>query len=284
MRGTPTQEEILEAAGHLCALQLLAGYSGVCSESTAGCPLTTFESEEGTYNEIELLQSALSTKLFTGRGGLRSPVHRHTAEYIGARYLASVIDQGLPAARILSLMVGEDGIVVSELRGLSAWLATLSKPARDILIDIDPVGVGQYGDISSFAGRERISLLKTLKTQIRRVGNFWQAAPAFEKLASKDMIPAIGEVLADSDRADVHQDFMSCFLLVIASRSGELNVLSGRFMNVVRDEDWRIANRRAALAAYIRNVEDGAEKNSQLRDLLEELRNWRNWPTPTAIW
>ena len=113
--------------------------------------------EEGRYNDLELLQSALSTKLFTGKGGLRSPVHRHTAEYIGARYLASVIDQGLPAARILSLMVGEDGIVVSELRGLSAWLATLSKPARDILIDIDPVGIGQYGDISSLA-RKRENL------------------------------------------------------------------------------------------------------------------------------
>ena len=268
--GHTSTEEILEATGHLCALQLLAGYSGFALNQQQ-VPPDYLRIGEGTYNEIELLQSALSTKLFTGRGGLRSPVHRHTAEYIGARYLASVIDQGLPAARILSLMVGEDGIVVSELRGLSAWLATLSKPARDILIDVDPVGVGQYGDISSFAERERVSLLKALKTQIRRVGNFWQAAPAFEKLASKDMIHAIDEVLADSNRTDVHQDFV-CFLLVIASRSGGLNVLSGRFMNVVLDESWRVANRRAALAAYIRNAEDGMEKISQLRDLLEELR------------
>ena len=268
--GPAAIEQTLEAAGHLCALQVLAGYTGFAVNEQQVTP-EYLRIEEGRHNDLELLQSALSTKLFTGRGGLRRPVHRHTAEYISARYLASVIDRGLPAARILSLMVGEDGIVVSQLRGLSAWLATLSKPARDILIEIDPVGVGQYGDISSFAGSERISLLKSLKTQIRRVGNFWQAAPAFEKLASEDMVRAIDEVLADSDRTDIHQEFV-CFLLVIASRSGELNVLSRRFMDVVRDEDWRIANRSTALAAYIRNVKDGTEKNSQLRNLFEELR------------
>ena len=263
-------EDILEAAGHLCALQLLAGYSGFALNRLMGDP-DYLQIEESTYSNLELLQSALSTKLFSGKGDLRSPVHRHTAEYIGARYLASVIGSGLPAARVLSLMVGEDDVVVSELRGLSAWLATLSKPARNILIDIDPVGVGQYGDISSFAGDERISLLKSLKAQIRRVSNFWQAAPAFEKLASEDMIPVIDEVLADSDRTDIHQDFVY-FLLLVASRSGGLNVLNERFMNVVRDEVWRIANRKAALEAYIRNAENKTEKIGQLKSLLGELR------------
>ena len=263
-------EDILEAAGHLCALQLLAGCSGFALNRLMGDP-DYLPIEECTYSNLELLQSALSTKLFSGKGDLRSPVHRHTAEDIGARYLASVIGSGLPAARVLSLMVGEDGVVVSELRGLSAWLATLSKPARNILIDIDPGGVGQYGDISSLARTERISLLKSLRAQIRRVGNFWQAAPAFEKLASEDMVPAIDEVLADSDRSDIHQDFIY-FLLVVASRSGGLGVLTERLLNIVRDENWRIANRRAALGAYIRNVKDETEKISQLRYLLEELR------------
>ena len=268
--GSMSVEDILDAAGHLCALQLLAGYSGYTLNQQQGS-LDYLLIEECTDPDRELLRSALFTKLFTEKHGLRSPVHRHTAEYIGARFLASVIGGGLPAARVLSLMVGEDGVVVSELRGLSAWLATLSKPARNILIDIDPVGVGLYGDISNFALTERLSLLKSLKAQIGRVRNFWQATPAFENLASEDMIPAIEEVLADSDRTDIHQDFVY-FLLLVASRSGGLNVLTERLMNVVRDEVWRIANRRAALEAYVHNIEDETEKFSQLRNLLEELR------------
>ena len=271
LRTEPTDiEDILDAAGHLCALQLLAGSSGFALYQQQVTP-DYLPIDECSYSELELLQTALSTKLFSVKGDLRSPVHRHTAEYIGARYLASVIGKGLPAARVISLMVGEDGVVVSELRGLSAWLATLSKPARDILIDIDPVGVGQYGDISSLARTERVSLLESLRAQIRRVGNSWQAVPAFERLASEDMVTDIDEVLADSDRTDIHQDFV-CFLLLIASRGEGLRMLAGRFMNVVRDESWRIANRRAALKAYIRNVADETEKISQLRNLLEELR------------
>ena len=264
-------QDILDAAGHLCALQLLAGYSGFALNQQQMAP-DYLLIEECTYSDRELLRSALSTKLFSGKGGLRSPIHRHTAEYIGARYLASGIDGGLPAARVLSLMVGEDGIVVSELRGLSAWLATLSKPARDILIDIDPVGVGLYGDISSFSKTESNSLLKALKVQISRIGNFWQAAPAFEKLTSEDMIPAVDEVLADPDRTDIHQEFIH-FLLFVTSRSGGMGVLTERFLNIVRDEDWRIANRSAALEAYIRNTKDETEKIRQLRSLLGELRS-----------
>ena len=43
-----------------------------------------------------------------------------------------------------------DGRVVTELRGLSAWLAAYPGEARRLLIDADPVGVGLYGDIGEF--------------------------------------------------------------------------------------------------------------------------------------
>ena len=267
--GVTSVEDILDAAGHLCTLQLLAGYSGFALNQQHMTPEHLLV-EESTHSDRELLLSALSTKLFTGKGGLRTPVHRHTAEYIGARYLASVIDRGLPAARVLSLMAGEDGIVVSELRGLSAWLATLSRSARDVLIGIDPVGVGLYGDISSLALAERISLLKSLKTQIGRVRNFWQTAPAFEKIASEDMVPAIDEILADPDRTDRHQDFAQ-FLLLLTARHDNLKNLSKRFMNVVYDENWRITTRGAALEAYVRNTRNEAERTRALRSLFDGI-------------
>ena len=59
----------------------------------------------------EALRSALFTKLFKGAASSNrfTPVHRHVAEFLGGRYLAGVIQDGLPARRVISLMAGEDG-------------------------------------------------------------------------------------------------------------------------------------------------------------------------------
>lgn len=68
-----------------------------------------------------LLRFTRSTKLFKGESDNRfAPVHRHIAEFLGAGHLARPIEDGLPAQRVISLMTGEDGIVVTEMRGLSA--------------------------------------------------------------------------------------------------------------------------------------------------------------------
>ena len=54
-----------------------------------------------------------------------------------------------PCGALLALMTGHDGSVVTEFRGLSAWLAVHSEQARTDLTDRDPIGVGLYGDVQS---------------------------------------------------------------------------------------------------------------------------------------
>jgi predicted NACHT family NTPase len=49
-------------------------------------------------------------------------VHRTTAEYLGAAWLAQAVREGLPIGRLVALM-GVDGHPAPELRGLHAWLA-----------------------------------------------------------------------------------------------------------------------------------------------------------------
>ena len=107
------------------------------------------------YDRREMLRPALDTKLFKGVSDDNrfSPVHRHIAEFLGARHLAGVIKSGLPARRVIALIAGEDGTVVTEMRGLSAWLAAHCKDARADLIERDPIGVGLYGDIREFFHR-----------------------------------------------------------------------------------------------------------------------------------
>ena len=104
-----------------------------------------------------------------------------------------------------------DGRVVSELRGLSAWLATCSQEARRLLIGADPVGVGLYGDIGGFTKADKMSLLGSLDAFAAQgplrdhpeVGDH-DAAWAFRSLASADMASAIHTVLEGQGR---------CFLL-----------------------------------------------------------------------
>ena len=151
-----TASEMSNVAGQLCSLMLIAGKVGFC--------LNQHSQEEQDYvpiyevadNLSPKYKQALATKLFQSeRESLFYPIHRHVAEFLAGRHLARIIEEGLPVRRVLSLITGTDGIVVSELRGLSAWLAALSPAARSTVIERDPYGVGIYGDISGFSTHEK---------------------------------------------------------------------------------------------------------------------------------
>ena len=166
----PAPAKVLKAAGRLNAALLLSGGGGYTLEKNEpedGYPgLESFEDESR-----ELLRFALSTKLFKSVDvGRFEPVHRHIAEFLGGRYLAKVIDDGLPARRATALMAGYDGSVVTELRGLSAWIAAHCRNARKDLIARDPTGVGLYGDIRSFGLQEKRELLLALGREGSRLG------------------------------------------------------------------------------------------------------------------
>ena len=156
--------DLIEASGRLCAVQLLTG--------AAGYALPGAESDQqflgldrlpGT--EREILRRILESKLFETPTERRTvPVHRQVAEFLAARYLAALVDNGLPVGRILALITGYDGVVVSELRGLSAWLAAHSKPSRAEVIARDPLGTVLYGDAQHFSPEEKRLLLDGHRT------------------------------------------------------------------------------------------------------------------------
>ena len=112
----PVPDQLLDAAGRLCAVQLISGAAGYTlghSQSNEGYPAL----DQCDYDSPEMLRTALSTKLFKGESNNRFiPVHRHFAAFLGARHLAEVINRGLPARRVLALITGEDESVVTELR------------------------------------------------------------------------------------------------------------------------------------------------------------------------
>lgn len=266
----PAIGQLLDAAGYLSALLLTTGNAGLLLKpSDAFDGFLTLEDCEGKPEE--LLNAVLKTGVFraTGEGRLE-PVHRRVAEFLGGRYLAGLVAGGHPVMRILALMTGFDGGVVSSLRGLSAWFATLCPAARDILILRDPTGVGQYGDLSVFATSEKSKLLASLRGEINNLYSISGGRQAFMPLVSKDMRSHIAELLSESDPdQDDHQ--LAGFVLGLIPQGPRLAGLDGILISVAADGRWTGYVRAAALRAYVCNCPDSANKTRQLIELLERI-------------
>lgn len=267
-----TPNQLIDASGRLCAVHLLAG--------TAGYALRSSEAD-GDYPTPDActgaspgaLRRALSSKLFQSTSRHRLvPVHRHVAEFFGARHLAKTIEAGLPARRVLALMTGEDGTVVTEMRGLSAWLAARCKRARSDLIERDPIGVGLYGDVGQFSSDEKRALLKALQREgDRLVPLLWSSTAApFGALVAPDMKPALKEVLESRCRSRDHQ-MLAAFVLQVLGQSAALPGLPPILLRIVRDHTWWPRINDAALTAFV-HLQNGRDKSKQLRALLADIQ------------
>ena len=269
--GLPPPDDLLDAAGRLCAIQLLSG--------AAGCSLRSNEASDDfptldcfDHASPELLRRAVATKLFKGESVDHFvPIHRHIAEFLGARYLARLIDTGLPARRVLALITGEDGIVVTEMRGLSAWFAAYSEGVREDLIDRDPVGVGLYGDIGRFSIDEKRALLRALNREASRLGRVWRLAAACGALATSGMEAAFSQILRSEDRGR-EQEIFTFFVLGVLIYGAPIPDLSDVLLEMIRDDTRGSRINALALEAFIRCY-PGLDISDKLRSLLTDVHS-----------
>ena len=248
-RRPPGIENVLMATGRICSVLLLSGNSG--------CTLQNRDAEDGYLrldsfgeDQEESFRFALSTRLFKSAGPDRFvPIHRHIAEFLGARYLSETINEGLPAGRVTALMTGYDGRVVSELRGLSAWLAALSGPARTGLIVRDPTGVGLYGDIRHFRASEKMGLLQALADEGTRLWGGDRLARAFSSLSVPDLEEQFKQLLEKPAESSDGITFV-LFVLRLLSHGTPLPTLKESLFELVRNDSLPSAVRAAALRAF----------------------------------
>ena len=172
------------------------------------------------------------------------------------------------------MMTGYDGVIVTELRGLSAWLAAQSPIARGHLIARDPIGVGLYGDIGQFSAGEKRALLACLRDQAPRLGRASRTAAAFKALATPEMEAAFREILTDSSRAREQQVFVY-FLLNVLARGAPLPGLSDILLGIARDETRPTDLSTRALDAFIHNCPGSAERTLRLQELLADVHRQR---------
>ncbi len=277
---TIPEDDLLDAAGRLCAVLLISG--------AAGCA-TVPEREDADYPDLsrcarecrEQCYQAVPTKLFTAvAGGRFQAVHRHVAEFLAGRYLARLIEgerrygrqvrDGVASRRIIALIAGHDGGVVTELRGLSAWIAAQSQSARNEFLERDPIGVGLYGDIGEFSFREKRDLLAALERVSSRLHLASGATAAFGSLATSAMQPVIERILHDACREPAHRSFVG-FLLSVLLHGEMLPGLAGDLLSLVYNDTSSSHVKELALRAFLHHSTDGDEKTNRLKTLLADV-------------
>ncbi len=273
--GTADTTALVDAAGDLSAVLLLAGKAGVTLPGNPSDPDYP-RLEDVPCLDRQRLRRVLSTNLFAlSAEGRLAPAHRQLAEFLAARRIAHLIDEGLPVRRVLSLLAGFDGGIISEFRGLAAWLAAQCKRARPEIIKRDPLGTVLHGDIQDFSAPEKRLVLQALQAETDRnpwlVGDMSMDA-ALGSLVGPDMEDDVHQALADPARDEAHRSFV--LLILGAIRAGApMPGLAEALMAIVRDDTWSMTIRCAALEAYIRARQDDPGVAGVLRGLLGDVYN-----------
>lgn len=269
-------DALLEAAGYLCAIHLLSGIAGYALDEEVGDSQHYYWQSLAAYG-LPLLP-ALKTNLFQKDGEeQRIPVHRSVAEYLAASYLAVRIERhGLPYGRLLALITGEDGGVVTDLRGLAAWLSVHCLSMRGELIARDPLGIVLYGDLKHFSAQDKLLVLAALKDEAKRYpGSLferWSSATvnqATGALVAKDMEATFREMLASTSREEADQALLD-FVLDALCYGEQLPSLADLLEEIVRDDSYWSTVRNSAVSA-LKHV--APDQPVRLKRIADDIRD-----------
>ncbi|MDE0620667.1 MAG: hypothetical protein OXH83_03235 [Bryobacterales bacterium] len=264
--------ELLKVSGELCALQLMTGNDGY-SEGPVAEGGHSISLQEFDLDARGPARQALHTRLFSGPDVV-APIHRHIAEFLAGRYLADRAGKGTPLNRLLALVTGHDGHVVSELQGTTAWLAAHCKESRASVMERDPVGTLLYGDISRFTPEEKVLLVQTVARHLERHSGlqeiFHRWNPCLADLATPDMAESFRVTLRGSEEDST--SLRAKFLVLRALQAGPtVPTLADEALRLVREEGSHHQVRSEALDAYIRQGEGAENHSSVLAELLMDV-------------
>ena len=268
------EQDMLNAAGHVCAVLLLGGHQGL-SVNTAKQRHGYIPLRQVPYPQRGVLELALRSRAFTYPFSQHAaPAHRQIAEYFAGRHLARLIAQGLPLRRLIALMTGQDGGVVSAMRGLMAWLAAHSPRSRPDLIERDPLGVILYGDVKAFATAEKRRLIEAIGKRTERDPSGllrYELDVRWGDLATPDLESTFRQVLADAGGDDARQAVAQAILAALR-RGTSIPTLRPVLMDVVRNNHYGAVARSDALDAYATLHDDDDRTAGELLLLLKDIK------------
>ncbi|EAB9928802.1 hypothetical protein D7O28_22370, partial [Salmonella enterica subsp. enterica] len=247
--GIYTSDELEPPAGSICALRILSDVSGISLLPNDIRP------EYPSYRTIpffshEIIRATLSRRVFSA-GDEPETVdysHRTIAEYLAAKWLASIVEKGLPLGRLRSLL-GFEGYPSSELRGLHAWLTVFLPQYANVFIQADPYGVLTYGDAASLSTVDKQSLLVALS-------KLSESDPWFRNHGfSSNLNGFVSEEMEAHLRLIIHdpKSRFSLRMLILESLSVTTPILSLNqdLIDVVKSERHSYAEKEEAITALI---------------------------------
>lgn len=264
---------LLDTAGQLCTVLLLAGAPGI--KLSAGSHDDNFiELNELTGTGRALQLESLKTRLFEAPSSeFAIPLHRQVAEYLGARYLAELVENGLPVNRILALMSGYDGMVVTELRGLCAWLATLCGTSREEIITRDPLGTVLYGDVAGFPSQDKERIIRELEKVSEKDRWFLGTIKLDSRigdLVSAELAVTVLEMLQNSTR-DSKRQSLTLFMVKTLCYAQPLEGIAPVLMQIIRDKTRWPSIRVNAVDAFLQQRNDREQALAELKSLMREV-------------
>ncbi len=242
---------LIDAAGRLCAAQLISGAVGYSlpdrAEPDGDFPFFTKVYGEIGYNNA---RNVLGTRLFVGVSeGKLAPAHRQVAEFLAAKYVSGLLDAGLPLGRVLALIIGFDGELVPSFNNFASWLAVLNKRSRRVLSRMDPSGMIYAGDRKTYSVEEKREIVLNLRRE-----SYWNPwctrslsmTRGIGGIVSPEIEETFLEILTESERGREYQSYVMLLMQMLAD--GEpLPALSDVVEQVVRDSTWNMGVRCAAL-------------------------------------
>lgn len=282
-------DRILDLAGERCAVGLLSSGNPGATASTSGPgaaapPGPRFDPRVAPSPGAHPADFAAAA--LADRSPLRAEVtdlsvaaNGPLADFLAARYLARLVEHGLPPGRLFALVAGDRAAPPTSLRPLIAWLAAFSPPLRKRLIPLDPYGVATYGDPAAFSPAERRSLLEALGHHpAPAAGEPAPAAgePAPDTSRPAPVWPGMAEdlrLLLRSDLRGAAAERTARFAFAALPPARVPRPLSREFFRCSRDRSLSAGTRSLAARAFVAAA--GPDDSEQLLALLEETRSHR---------
>ena len=268
---------LIEAAGRLCAAQLISGSAGYTLPDRAE-PDADYPSFTEAYGGVRdsNARNVLGTRLFIGEAeGKLRPAHRQIAEFLAARYVSDLLNAGLPLGRILALITGFDGELVPSFHNFASWLAVHNKRSRKRLSQLDPSGMIYEGDQQTYSADEKRDIVLNLRRE--SYWNPWCARslskePGIGRIVSADLEGTFREILTDAERGNEYQSYAMLLMQMLAD--GEpLAALSDLLEEVVRDPTWNQGARYAALDVLTSYHARGCLRAETLTKMVAEIED-----------
>ncbi len=271
---TADVDALLEAAGRLCAVQILAGNAGFTLPELAE-PDREYPSLSEVVDETDAWsRRAIGTRLFTGvAAGQLAPVHRQTAEYLAARHVSGRLDNGLPLARVLSLITGFDGELLPGLMNFASWLAVHNKGSRMRLSRLNPSGMIYAADRDTYSPDEKREIVLNLRREWDRNAYASRSVgmvTGIGTIVSPELEETLREIFSGDQRDHVHQ----CYILLLVQMLADGDALPGLgdlLEAVVRDSTWLSSVRCGALDVLAGYAEGDSFNPTTMKTLMRDI-------------